>query len=692
MPLPEWYTSPFRYKQADLDQMDLYNKQIEDYKTAAEAYNAALDKYKTDVELYNERVNAWNAGPRTSDFGYKPPAEFTMAQPKALDFTQEDLDAFQQEAQARATRAQQARNTAYTAAINPSQYNLAGFSFADGGDVSADRAAFIKQWYDEKYGDRPSRYVVNDRGYMTDPRYKALIASTQNTNTPPTNEAPTVIDKSATSVAPTVINKPSTGTFAAPEATATPSTTPEQFTPFYPTPSAELLQFLKDQGVDQMYLVKDKPDPNFRPYFPSMDNMPEFLQDYLQRTGQLALPMFAQGGPVDARPAYQRLLAAIQGPRNLAEGGDVVRDPLAVSEEGITAQGPRGMPEGQAKAELRRFMEVMTPKVMENMPVMGMAVAPKMVQRMGEEAVKRYEKVSDALKELSKREEKARMTVKDFYADKATRDAAKAELAEIQAQQPALRQELLEAMGIPPVKRAEGSPEQGEMSTDEFVRQFMTEDQAVQDAERTHGEYLQQEGKEQKYENVYDALFRRNVDVKTNEDYRPDLLPIFRSAAVRAVMGERPTAGVDYEHYPALPSGVSSRGAVSDRKSRSKMTAADELSLVNDAIKSIGGGTLKVDDKGNLYLTDYYDFNMTDPTKIRDLYGAQRFGMGVLDKLGMLHNYRTELNLGNKYDLFSGLSKEEVDAALQRAKVQTFTPQGRKVVNPEPIGGTPDGA
>ena len=120
------------------------------------------------------------------------------------------------------------------------------------------------------------------------------------------------------------------------------------------------------------------------------------------------------------------------------------------------------MPEGQAKAELRRFMDVMAPKVMENMPVMAMSFVPKVVQQMGEEAVKRYEKVSTTLRDLSKREEKARMTVKDFYADKAARDAAKAELAEIQAQQPALRQELAEALGVPPAKRAEGSPEQGE--------------------------------------------------------------------------------------------------------------------------------------------------------------------------------------------------------------------------------------
>jgi len=156
MPLPEWYTSPFRYKQADLDQLDLYNKQIEEYKTAAEAYNAALDKYKTDVELYNERVNTWNAGPRTSDFGYKPPAEFTMAQPAALEFTQEDLDAFQQEAQARATRAQQARNTAYTAAINPSQYNLAGFSFADGGEASKARLAYNKMFPQKFFAGGPA--------------------------------------------------------------------------------------------------------------------------------------------------------------------------------------------------------------------------------------------------------------------------------------------------------------------------------------------------------------------------------------------------------------------------------------------------------------------------------------------------------------------------------------------------------
>ena len=153
------------------------------------------------------------------------------------------------------------------------------------------------------------------------------------------------------------------------------------------------------------------------------------------------------------RAAYKELL------RKMADGGEVTEAP----------KEPMPMTEDEAKSELRRFMDVMAPKVMENMPVMAMSFVPKVVQQMGEEAVKRYEKVSTTLRELSKREEKARMTVKDFYADKATRDAAKAELAEIQAQQPALRQELVEALGVPPVKRAEGSPPEGEEVDPESV-------------------------------------------------------------------------------------------------------------------------------------------------------------------------------------------------------------------------------
>ena len=225
----------------------------------------------------------------------------------------------------------------------------------------------------------------------------------------------------------------------------------------------------------------------------------------------------------------------------------------------------------------------------------------------------------------------------------------------------------------------------GEVTTDDFIREVLTEDQAVQDAERTRGQVLQDESAAQYWQNFKDALFNKDMDVKTNEDYRPDLIPVFQSAAVRALTGATPTAGVDYEHYPRMPSGATARGSVSSSKARAAMTEEDRSSRVQDAARSIGGATLRQDADGNIYLIDVYDFNKPSGG-IRDLYGAARHLAWGLDELGVLHNYRTELNLGNKYDLLKGLSKAEVDEALKRAGVKTFVPEGRKVHAPNPRG------
>ena len=233
----------------------------------------------------------------------------------------------------------------------------------------------------------------------------------------------------------------------------------------------------------------------------------------------------------------------------------------------------------------------------------------------------------------------------------------------------------------PVITKANG----GEVTTDDFIREVLTEDQAVQDAERTRGQVLQDESAAQYWQNFKDALFNKDMDVKTNEDYRPDLIPVFQSAAVRALTGTTPTAGVDYEHYPRMPSGATARGSVSSSKARAAMTEEDRSSRVQDAARSIGGATLRQDADGNIYLIDVYDFNKPSGG-IRDLYGAARHLAWGLDELGVLHNYRTELNLGNKYDLLKGLSKAEVDEALKRAGVKTFVPEGRKVHTPNPRG------
>jgi hypothetical protein len=1167
MPLPQWYTPTFYYKQSDLDQMDLYNKQIEDYRAQAEAYNAALEKYKADVEQYNKRVETWNAGPRTSDFGYTAPAAFTTERPADLGFTQEDLDAFQQEAQSRATRSRQARQTAYEAALDPNRFNLAGFGFAEGGEVST-AAQYIKDYYDRKYGDKPIRYVINDKGYITEPGYKALLKAQQTDqvssaaqpvssasadtvtlmgpNTPlvkagatpgvymsasnvginlAPGETQTISRKEAEeriallgtgepsksgqagpyrdagfSTPPTTnmgTTLPLSGLFTRP--LSTPST---PFVPVFPE-NTSLLSWLEgykkdrfadggsvsrqafnkmfpqkffagglglatqnaaalaappaavtpdqvdtsgdrpiisrniDAGIADWYqrtvaplaagqylvpflaaagqrptvqesrgvadgtgtIAPDAgemekarklletigktsgslpatalpPTPGFEPTtvdtspssfpeaeklptaMPGAEPQPQSVDDFIMRMGEpsdttdkekpAAAPLErvdlgwgleqlanddialmggmrsgssmanemrlrytihdlaklrAEGAGREDLPKYQmgyvdlfvedgtgkvNGLVNIEMDRGKKKQGmgrrvieallasDFVGDKLYIHDIEPKAKGfwkkmgayPVDRTEGRGydvsainkpaprttdqfiaeNATARNALDAFTQQAIQDAENDSREKSREVVVEMNiDDFLNLAEEGKDAQKEARLKDvdqfnqiphlstegeqvvghegrNRARRMKELGYTTMPVRiidekvrwgenpdvrfDTLKAESGDFSIEHPVkpgeygaywnqavdtIRSEygslkvytdvknqrdnrpLIDNFIVKEDKRNQGygkellqnalakypnagamvgsvgslkamydvgmrsqdyprasfdelkdrykddgflymvaqpstvdedyfrggvlEPDQyangGEVSTDDFIRELLTEDKAVQDAERTRGQYLQDESKEQKYENVYDALFRRNIDVKTNEDYRPDLLPVFRSAAIRAVMGDKPTAGVDYEHYPALPSGRSARGVVSDRESRSKMTAADELSLVNDAIKSIGGGTLKTDEKGNVYLTDYYDFNMTDPTKVRDLYGAQRFGMGLLDKLGMLHNYRTELNLGSKYDLFPALSKKEVDEALQRAGVQTFTPQGRKVVNPDPIGGTPDGA
>lgn len=193
----------------------------------------------------------------------------------------------------------------------------------------------------------------------------------------------------------------------------------------------------------------------------------------------------------------------------------------------------------------------------------------------------------------------------------------------------------------------------------------------------------------QKHENMLDALLFKNTDLKTNENYRPEIIPVMKETVINALTGKNPTAGIDYEHYPKMKSGATARGAVGSSTARAKMTEEDRKSAIHDAAKSIGGATIRVGNDDNVYVTDIYDFSLTDPRKIKDKYGAQRFFAGVADQLGMLHNFRTELNLGNKYDLLG----KEADAILKKAKVKTFVPNTIKSpYNPEPIGGSIDGA
>ena len=166
-------------------QVGAFNAAVSEYETGVynpyvaqvDAYNAALNKYLTDVynpyqtqiSAYNAAVEAWNAGPRTTEFSMAvptTPAEFSltaptapaafsltpptapdpfsMAQPAAPKVSPEEYQAMQ----ARARKEMAANALAFEVLADPGKYNLAlPKLFAEGGearteDQPPDQAAF----------------------------------------------------------------------------------------------------------------------------------------------------------------------------------------------------------------------------------------------------------------------------------------------------------------------------------------------------------------------------------------------------------------------------------------------------------------------------------------------------------------------------------------------------------------------
>lgn len=142
-------------------QIDAYNKDIETYNTSLTDWKKGYDPWLEKAEAYNKAIEAWNAGPRTSDYSgpanpgdWKGPA--TPTAPKALSFTEEEVKAYDAEAQAyrdeakeRGISASDALRTAYSVFGAPSQsiaygvpgsgtsieFSFSGAGFAQGGVV-----------------------------------------------------------------------------------------------------------------------------------------------------------------------------------------------------------------------------------------------------------------------------------------------------------------------------------------------------------------------------------------------------------------------------------------------------------------------------------------------------------------------------------------------------------------------------
>lgn len=130
-------------------QSEVYNP----YKAQVDAYNAALQKYNTEIyEPYSQKfaeyekaVNAWNEGPKDTDYSGpaapeapqafsmeapKDPQEFTMAAP-TVPFNVDDVKAYQQSAAERAKRDAAGRAVAIDVVSNPEQFNFGSMSISN---------------------------------------------------------------------------------------------------------------------------------------------------------------------------------------------------------------------------------------------------------------------------------------------------------------------------------------------------------------------------------------------------------------------------------------------------------------------------------------------------------------------------------------------------------------------------------
>ena len=138
------------------------------------------------------------------------------------------------------------------------------------------------------------------------------------------------------------------------------------------------------------------------------------------------------------------------------------------------------------------------------------------------------------------------------------------------------------------------------------------------------------------------------VEEKTTEDFRPEVLHVLRSAAMNALSEGR--MNIDYEDYPRISENLTARDLVSDSEKRGsflELLGTLKDNPIADAAFTIGGGTI-IEEDGNLFLTDDYDFSRIAPGKVKDLYGAARYLAGeIMPEEGV----KSKILLGKKEDL-----------------------------------------
>ena len=197
---PNWYLDPAAdYEPGDRELISRnqrllsgYNEAVKEYQGKVDQYNSLLDQYQKQAAEYNRQAEKWNAGPRTSDFRptVKHPGEFNVkfeAKEPTLPFDPESFAAYVDLKNARIDQGRKkvereapGRQLALDVVTSPEKYNLSGFGFKDGGDVTKrGMMERVGQWLKENEISPTDFLMATKRGF---PLAFALQPSSLNAN------------------------------------------------------------------------------------------------------------------------------------------------------------------------------------------------------------------------------------------------------------------------------------------------------------------------------------------------------------------------------------------------------------------------------------------------------------------------------------------------------------------------------
>ena len=121
------------------------------------------------------------------------------------------------------------------------------------------------------------------------------------------------------------------------------------------------------------------------------------------------------------------------------------------------------------------------------------------------------------------------------------------------------------------------------------------------------------------------SFFNPFAGDKTEADYDTAVVEELRRAAKRAISSGR--MNIEYEDYKGNVRAQASSPEQREKDSFIKRMIMGDITATEEAAFSVGGATL-VEEDGNIYATDVYDFSEIPSEKITDVYSAARYVAG----------------------------------------------------------------